>query len=159
MRALINFIYMLVIVVMAQATVTVLAFKHRTHVPLVIPFPVKRDTNRGRTMGGLIIVLNTRYLKEVNYEWGKIVHTVYHEYRHVWQLVYHTGVFLWWGQHRKLYKCMYRHPICSIEADAFAFGDSLGKENRVDLLLKYNALWLKDRFVLRGEAAVHFKEA
>lgn len=150
MRAILDFIYMLVIVVMAQATVTVLAFKHRTHVPVVIPFSVKRATNKGRTFGGLIIVLNTRYLKEVNYEWEVVAHTVYHEYRHVWQLVYHTGVFLWWGQHRKLYKCMYRHPICSIEADAFAFGDSLGKENRVDLLLKYNTLWLKDRFVLRG---------
>lgn len=149
MRAILDFIYMLVIVVMAQATVTVLAFKHRTHVPVVIPFSVKRATNKGRTFGGLIIVLNTRYLKEVNYEWEVVAHTVYHEYRHVWQLVYHTGVFLWWGQHRKLYKCMYRHPICSIEADAFAFGDSLGKENRVDLLLKYNTLWLEDRFVLR----------
>ena len=150
MRAILDFVYLLVTVVMAQATVVVLAFKYRTHVPLVIPFPVKRDTNKGRTLGGVIIVLNTRYLKEVNYEWDKIAYTVYHEYRHVWQLVYHTGVFLWWGQHRKLYKCMYRHPICSIEADAFAFGDSLGKENRVDLLLKYNALWLEDRFVLRG---------
>lgn len=149
MRAILDFIYLLITVVMAQATVTVLAFKHRTHVPVVIPFPVKRAINRGRTMGGLIIVLNTRYLKEVNYEWEVVAHTVYHEYRHVWQLVYHTGVFLWWGQHRKLYKCMYRHPICSIEADAFAFGDSLGKENRVDLLLKYNTLWLEDRFVLR----------
>ena len=149
MRAILDFIYMLVIVVMAQATVTVLAFKHRTHVPVVIPFPVKRAINRGRTMGGLIIVLDTRYLKEVNYEWEVVAHTVYHEYRHVWQLVYHTGVFLWWGQHRKLYKCMYRHPICSIEEDARAFGNSLGKENRVDLLLKYNALWLEDRFVLR----------
>lgn len=147
MRAILDFIHILIIVVMAQATVTVLAFKYRTHVPIVIPFPVKRDTNRGRTMGGLIIVLNTRYLKEVNYEWDKIAHTVYHEYRHVWQLVYHTGVFLWWGQHRKLYKCMYRHPICSIEADAFAFGDSLGEENRKDLLLKYNTLWLEDHFV------------
>ena len=147
MRAILDFIYMLVIVVMAQATVTVLAFKHRTHVPVVIPFPVKRAINRGRTMGGLIIVLNTRYLKEVNYEWEVVAHTVYHEYRHVWQLVYHTGVFLWWGQHRKLYKCMYRHPICSIEADAFAFGDSLGEENRKDLLLKYNTKWLEDHFV------------
>lgn len=150
MRALINFIYMLVTVVMAQATVTVLAFKYRTHVPVVVPFPVKRTTNRGRTMGGLIIVLNTRYLKEVNYEWGKIVHTVYHEYRHVWQMVYHTKVFVWWCTHRECYKGMYRSEICSIEEDARAFGDNLGKENRVDLLLKYNALWLEDRFVLRG---------
>ena len=149
MHALINFIYMLVIVVMAQATVVVLAFKHRTHVPIVVPFSVKRATNKGRTLGGMIIVLNTRYLKEVNYEWDKIVHTVDHEYRHVWQLMYYTRVFTWWCAHREIYKGMYRSEICSIEEDARAFGNSLGKENRVDLLLKYNALWLKDRFVLR----------
>lgn len=147
MRAILDFIYMLVIVVMAQATVIILAFKHRTHVPVVIPFPVKRATNRGRTMGGLIIVLNTRYLKEMNYEWDKVVHTVYHEYRHVWQLIYHTGVFFWWGQHRELYKRHYRDDVCAIEADAHAFGDSLGEENRKDLLLKYNTKWLEDHFV------------
>ena len=149
MRAILDFIRLLITVVMAQATVTVLAFKHRTHVPLVIPFPVKRATNRGRTMGGIIIVLNTRYLKEVNYEWEVVAHTVYHEYRHVWQLVYHTKVFLWWGQHRELYKRYYMDNVCAIETDARAFGDSLGKESRVDLLLKYNTLWLEDRFVLR----------
>lgn len=146
MRALINFIRLLITVVMAQATVTVLAFKYRTHVPVVVPFPVKRATNRGRTMGGLIIVLNTRYLKEVNYEWDKIVHIVYHEYRHVWQMVYHTRVFAWWCAHREIYKSMYNSKICSVEEDARAFGNSLGKENRVDLLLKYNALWLEDHF-------------
>ena len=147
MRAILDFINIFITVVLAQATVIKLSYKYRTHVPVVLPWRVSKETNKGRTFGGLIIVLNTRYLKEVNYEWKVVAHTVYHEYRHVWQLVYHTGVFLWWGQHRKLYKCMYRHPICSIEADAFAFGDSLGKENRVDLLLKYNALWLEDRFV------------
>lgn len=158
MRAILDFIYMLVIVVMAQATVTVLAFKHRTHVPLIIPFLVKRDTNRGRTIAGAIIVLNIGYLRKVDFNWGVIKKTVYHEYRHVWQMVYHTKVFTWWCAHRECYKGMYRSEICSIEADARAFGNSLGKENRVDLLLKYNALWLKDRFVLRG-GAVHFKEA
>lgn len=150
MRALINFIYLLVTVVMAQATVTVLAFKYRTHVPLVIPFPVKRDTNKGRTIAGAIIVLNIGYLRKVDFNWEVIKKTVYHEYRHVWQLVYHTKVFIWWGQHRELYKRYYMDNVCAIEADARAFGNSLGKENRVDLLLKYNALWLEDRFVLRG---------
>ena len=147
MRAILDFIRLLITVVMAQATVTVLAFKHRTHVPLVIPFPVKRATNRGRTMGGLIIVLNTRYLKEMNYEWGKIVHTVYHEYRHVWQLIYHTKVFIWWGQHRELYKRYYMDNVCAIDADARAFGDSVGEENRKGLLLKYNTKWLENHFV------------
>ena len=156
MRAILDFIYLLITVVMAQATVAILAFKHRTHVPIVVPFSVKRATNKGRTLGGMIIVLNTRYLKEVNYEWDKIVHTVYHEYRHVWQLMYYTRVFTWWCAHREIYKGMYRSEICSIEEDARAFGNSLGKENRVDLLLKYNALWLKDRFVLRGEGGGFF---
>lgn len=83
MRAILDFIYMLVIVVMAQATVAILAFKHRTHVPLIIPFPVKRDTNRGRTIAGIIIVLNIGYLRKVDFNWGVIKKTVYHEYRHV----------------------------------------------------------------------------
>lgn len=147
MRALINFIYMLITVVMAQATVTVLAFKYRTHVPLVIPFPVKRDTNKGRTIAGAIIVLNIGYLRKVDFNWEVIKKTVYHEYRHAWQLVYHTGVFFWWGQHRELYKRHYRDDVCAIEADARAFGDSLGEENRKDLLLKYNTKWLEDHFV------------
>ena len=147
MRAVVDFIHTIITVILAQVTVIKLSYEYRTHVPVVVPWKVSRETNKGRTIAGLFIVLNTRYLKEVNYEWDVVAHTVYHEYRHVWQLVYHTGVFLWWGQHRKLYKCMYRHPICSIEADAFAFGDSLGEENRKDLLLKYNALWLKDHFV------------
>ena len=147
MRAILDFIYMLVIVVMAQAMVTILAFKHRTHVPIVIPWKVSRDTTMGWTIAGLFIVLNTRYLKEVNYEWDVVAHTVYHEYRHVWQLVYHTKVFIWWGQHRELYKRHYRDDVCAIEADARAFGDSLGEENRKDLLLKYNTKWLEDHFV------------
>lgn len=147
MRAILDFIYMLVIVVMAQATVIKLSYKHRTHVPVVLPWRVSKETNKGRTFGGLIIVLNTRYLKEVNYEWEVVAHTVYHEYRHVWQLVYHTGVFFWWGQHRELYKRHYRDDVCAIEADARAFGDSLGEENRKDLLLKYNTKWLEDHFV------------
>lgn len=147
MRALINFIHLLIIVVMAQITVIKLSYKHRTHVPLVIPFPVKRDTNKGRTVAGAIIVLNTGYLRKVDFNWEVIKKTVYHEYRHVWQLIYHTKVFIWWGQHRELYKRYYMDNVCAIEADARAFGDSLGKENRVDLLLKYNALWLEDHFV------------
>lgn len=147
MRALINFIHLLIIVVMAQITVIKLSYKHRTHVPLVIPFPVKRDTNKGRTVAGAIIVLNTGYLRKVDFNWKVIKKTVYHEYRHAWQLVYHTKVFIWWGQHRELYKRYYMDNVCAIEADARAFGNSLGKENRVDLLLKYNALWLEDRFV------------
>lgn len=147
MRALINFIHLLIIVVMAQITVIKLSYKHRTHVPLVIPFPVKRDTNKGRTVAGAIIVLNTGYLRKVDFNWEVIKKTVYHEYRHAWQLIYHTKVFIWWGQHRELYKRYYMDNVCAIEADARAFGDSLGKENRVDLLLKYNALWLEDHFV------------
>ena len=147
MRAILDFIHILITVVMAQATVTVLAFKHRTHVPLVIPFPVKRDTNKGRTVAGAIIVLNTGYLRKVDFDWEVIKKTVYHEYRHVWQMVYHTRVFAWWCAHRECYKSMYNSKICSVEEDARAFGNSLGKENRVDLLLKYNALWLEDHFV------------
>lgn len=147
MRALINFIHLLIIVVMAQITVIKLSYKHRTHVPLVIPFPVKRDTNKGRTVAGAIIVLNIGYLRKVDFNWEVIKKTVYHEYRHAWQLVYHTKVFIWWGQHRELYRRYYMDNVCAIEADARAFGNSLGKENRVDLLLKYNALWLEDHFV------------
>ena len=147
MRASINFIHLLIIVVMAQITVIKLSYKHRTHVPLVIPFPVKRDTNKGRTVAGAIIVLNTGYLRKVDFNWEVIKKTVYHEYRHAWQLVYHTKVFIWWGQHRGLYKRHYRDDVCAIEADARAFGNSLGKENRKDLLLKYNTKWLEDHFV------------
>lgn len=147
MRAVVDFIHTIITVILAQVTVIKLSYEYRTHVPVVVPWKVSRETNKGRTIAGLFIVLNTRYLKEVNYEWDVVAHTVYHEYRHVWQLIYHTGVFFWWGQHRELYKRHYRDDVCAIEADARAFGDSLGEENRKDLLLKYNALWLEDRFV------------
>lgn len=147
MRAVVDFIHTIITVILAQVTVIKLSYEYRTHVPVVVPWKVSRETNKGRTIAGLFIVLNTRYLKEVNYEWDVVAHTVYHEYRHVWQLIYHTGVFFWWGQHRELYKRHYRDGVCAIEADARAFGDSLGEENRKDLLLKYNTKWLEDHFV------------
>ena len=147
MRAILDFIHTIITVILAQGTVIKLSYEYRTHVPLVVPWKVSKETNKGRTIAGLFIVLNTRYLKEVNYEWDVVTHTVYHEYRHVWQLVYHTEVFFWWGQHRELYRRHYRDDVCSIEADARAFGDSLGEENRKDLLLKYNTKWLEDHFV------------
>lgn len=147
MRAVVDFIHTIITVILAQVTVIKLSYEYRTHVPVVVPWKVSRETNKGRTIAGLFIVLNTRYLKEVNYEWDVVAHTVYHEYRHVWQLIYHTGVFFWWGQHRELYKRHYRDDVCAIEADARAFGDSLGEENRKDLLLKYNTKWLEDHFV------------
>lgn len=147
MRAILDFIHILITVILAQVTVIRLSYKYRTHVPVVIPWNVSRETNKGRTIAGAIIVLNIGYLRKVDFDWEVIKKTVYHEYRHAWQLMYHTKVFLWWGQHREFYKRYYMDNVCAIEADARAFGNSSGEEDHVDLLLKYNALWLEDHFV------------
>lgn len=60
--------------------------------------------------------------------------TVYHEFRHAWQLKNYPDLFYWWMSHYDIYMDYYDTPVNSMESDALLFGYSHGKKNRKDLL-------------------------
>lgn len=142
-----NFICVFIIVLAAQATVILLSIRYRTYIPVIVPWDIHKTTTAGMTLAGIIIVININYMKYAGFKWNVIKKTVYHEYRHVWQMVYHTKTYLWWVRHPEIYKRMYRNSICSIERDAGMFGRYLGRVNQEHLILKYDSLWLETNLI------------
>ena len=72
--------------------------------------------------------------------------TVYHEFRHAWQLKNYPDLFHWWISHYDIYMDYYDTPINSMESDAILFGYSHGKKNREDLLDFYRVEDLENLF-------------
>lgn len=66
-----------------------------------------------------------------------LLKTLYHEFRHLWQMFFHNDMYLWWNEHEIVYREHYREPIAIEEEDARIFGFSLGKFDLENIFYKY----------------------
>lgn len=68
-----------------------------------------------------------------------LIRIIYHEFRHYWQLKYHTNIFLWWlCENKDLYYRYYHLSICTIETDADIFSKTFGLNNGDFLFHRYD---------------------
>lgn len=66
------------------------------------------------------------------------ISVVCHEFRHLWQKINYPEIYDWWVSHPSVYDKYYWTLFCSIERDAFLFGDTYTESNRQDLLDMYS---------------------
>lgn len=66
-----------------------------------------------------------------------LLKTLYHEFRHLWQMIKHNDMYLWWNDHENVYRKYYHLPIVIEEEDARIFGFSLGKFDLESIFYKY----------------------
>lgn len=113
---------------------------------IISPYVYKKDRLGEYDYNNFRILLAPELLFK---EQKDIMSAVCHEFRHHWQYTKgYKDILLWWmkKENKELYKEYYYKKECSIEYDAFIFGDSFGEENGEWVLKKYSIEWLNEYF-------------
>lgn len=75
--------------------------------------------------------------EDISIDDSLLLKTLYHEFRHLWQMIKHNDIYLWWNNHEDIYRKYYEWPIVIEEEDARIFGFSLGEFDLENLFYKY----------------------